>query len=88
MNTKIKLKCVADYILITPDKPKAGGFEVSGYIDETGIIEDVGPQVSDEMKKLKGKHIVFHAWKCEEKTVQGQKFFLVPESANAVCATI
>lgn len=87
MKKVIKLQCVADYILIAPDKPQAGGFQVTGYIDETGTIEDVGPLVTDAMKKLKGKHIVFHAWKCEEKTVQGQKFFLVPESANSICAT-
>lgn len=86
---KLNLKCAADYILITPDKPKGGAFQVgSTYIDETGTIQDTGPQCSDEIKKLKGKKVIFNAWACDQKTVQGQKYFFAPESANVICASL
>lgn len=84
-----KIKCFSDYILITPDRPAGGAFDVGDtYIDETGIIEEVGPLVSDEMKLLKGKRVIFQAWACEQKVIQGKKYYFVPESANVVCATI
>lgn len=88
-NQKIKLQCVADYILIAPDKPKGGAFQVADtYIDETGIVQDTGPKCSEEIKKLKGKKVIFNAWACDQKTVQGQKYFFATESANVICASI
>lgn len=86
---KIKPKPISDYILIEPDKPKGGSFDVgSAYIDETGVIVGVGPKVSDEVRALKGKRVIFNAWPCEEKKVQGQRFYFAPESANVICAVI
>lgn len=86
---KINLKVVSDYILITPDKPKGGTFNVGDtYIDETGTITDIGPKVSDEIKKLKGKRVIFNAWAADQKTVQGQRYYFATESSNAICSTI
>jgi hypothetical protein len=82
-----KLKPQSDYILIVPDKPKGGAFDVGdNYIDETGVIEDCGPNVSNGIQALKGKRIIFNAWACDQKVVQGQKYYFATESANAVCA--
>lgn len=83
------MKPVSDYILITPDKPKGGAFDAgSTYIDETGVIEAVGDKVSPEIKKLKGKRVIFNAWACDEKKIGNQKYYFAPESANAICATL
>ena len=86
---KNRIKLVSDYILIVPDKPKGGSFDVGDtYIDETGTIKDCGPKVSDEIKKLKGKRVIFNAWACDQKTVKGQRYYFAPESANALCAIL
>lgn len=91
MTTKkiIKVTPVSDYILIAPDRPEGGTFSVGDtYLDETGVITDVGSQCSEETKKLKGKRVIFNAWACDQKTVQGQKYYFAPESVNSICATI
>lgn len=86
---KPKLKPFGDYILIRPDIPKGGKFSVGDtYIEEQGIIEDVGEGVSPELKKLKGKHVLFNAWACDQKTLGGEKYYFATESANAVCGII
>lgn len=89
MKNQNKLACVSDYILLIPDKPKGGAFDVGNtYINETAIVQDVGPAVSEEIRKLKGKCVIFNAWACDEKTVRGQKYYFATESANAICAII
>lgn len=88
-NSKLKLQgTVKDYIRLTPDAPKAGSFEVEGYINETAIIDAVGPECSAEYKKLKGKRVIFNAWACDEKTLEGKKIYYAPESANAICEVV
>lgn len=86
---KNKLKPIKDYILLTPDVPKGGAFDAgSTYINETATITAVGPLVSDEVKKLVGKRVLFNAWACDEKKIGQEKYYLVPESANAICAVL
>lgn len=88
-NKTIKLECASNYILIRPDRPAGGNFNVGDtYLDETGFIDDVGPLVSDEIGKLKGKRIIFNAWACDQKVIQGKKYYFAPESANVICAVI
>lgn len=85
----LKLKPASDYVLITPDKPKGGSFDAGDtYINETGIVTDVGPLVSEETRKLKGKRVMFNAWACDEKKIGNEKFYFAPESANAVCGIL
>ncbi|MDE2101547.1 MAG: hypothetical protein KGL39_30155 [Patescibacteria group bacterium] len=85
---KTKHKPVKDYILLEPDKPKAGNFHIENIINETATVVAVGPLCSKEYKDLVGKQVIFNAWACDEKTVNGEKFYFAPESANVVCATI
>lgn len=89
MKKKLSLKGpVADYIRLRPDVPKAGAFEVDGYINESAVIEAVGPLVSEGMRKLVGKRVIFNAWACDEKNILGEKLYYAPESANAICELI
>ena len=84
-----RVKPQSDYILITPDKPKGGSFQPGDtYIDETGIVEACGPRVSKETKALEGKRVIFNAWACDQKVIQGQRYYFAPESANCICATL
>ncbi len=88
-NKSSKIACFADYILIVPDRPTGGSFDVGdAYIDETGVVEDIGALASDELKSIKGKRVIFNAWACDQKTVNGQKYYFAPESANVICAII
>lgn len=85
----ISVKPVSDYILIAPDRPEGGAFSVGDtYLDETGVIVDTGPLVSQAIKMLKGKRVIFNAWACDQKVVQGQKYYFATESANVICASI
>lgn len=85
----MKLKPQSDYILITPDKPKGGAFDAGAtYIDETGVIEACGPRVSKDIQALVGKRVIFNAWACDQKMIQGQRYYFAPESANCICAVI
>lgn len=89
MKKQTKLFCVSNYLLICPDKPVGGKFEAGEtYIDETGVIEDVGPEVPEYLKTLKGKRVIFNAWACDQKTVDGHRYYFAPADANAICATI
>lgn len=84
-----KTKPQSDYILIAPDKPQGGAFDVgSNFIDETGTIVDCGPKVSKETAALKGKRVLFNAWACDQKTIGQERYYFAPESANCICATI
>lgn len=86
---KKQLKPFSDYILIIPDIPSGGKFSVGDtYIEEQGVVEDVGASCSAELKALKGKRVLFNAWACDQKTVDGQKYYFATESANCICATI
>lgn len=76
---------VGFYIRLRPDAPKAGSFEVSGIINETATVEAVGSLVSDEVKQLVGKRVIFNAWACDEKTIEGEKLYYALDSANAIC---
>lgn len=85
----MKIKPHSDYILIVPDKPQGGSFDVgANFIDETGTIQDCGPKVSKETQALKGKRVIFNAWACDQKTVGKDKYYFAPESANCVCAVL
>ena len=90
MQKKNNLKVVSDYILIRPDKPKGGDFNVGDtYIDETGIIEDMGLAIDEDIRKqYMGKRVIFNAWACDQKTVGGQKYYFASNSANAIVATL
>lgn len=89
MKKSLKLKgVVKDYVRLKPDEPKAGGFAVDGYINETATVQSVGPLCSEEYHKLKGKRVIFNAWACDEKNVEGAKLYYAPESANAICEVI
>ena len=78
-----------DWILIEPDRPKGGGFDPGeSFINQTAVIKEVGPLVSDEIQALVGKRVVYTAWKCEEILVDKVKHYMVPESANALCKRI
>ncbi len=86
---QIRLEAVSDYIQIRPDKPKGGDFNVGDtYIDETGIVERVGPACSEWVQKLFDKRVLFNAWACDQKTIQGQKYYFATESANAIVAIL
>lgn len=83
------LKPQSDYILIAPDKPKGGSFDVgTTFIDETGTIVACGPKVSKEIQTLKGKKILFNAWACDQRTVGKERYYFASESANAIVACI
>jgi hypothetical protein len=89
MKKKNKITLVSDYILIVPEVPKAGTFNIGGaIINEIAIIEAVGELCSDYTKSLVDKRVMFFSWKCEEKVFEGQRYYLVPESGNAICAII
>lgn len=84
-----KIEACSDYILIRPDKPEGGKFDVGEtYIDEHGIVDGVGPCVSDDIRKLIGKKVIFNAWACDMKMVEGIRYYFAPESANCICATL
>lgn len=86
---KLKIKPFSDYLIITPDVPTGGTFSVGDtYIEEQGVVEDVGPDCTDAMKALKGKRVLFNAWSCDEKTIGGQKFYFATEQANTICAIL
>lgn len=89
MKNKPKIKCFADYILLVPDKPKSGTFDVGDrLINETAIVQDCGPLCSDEVRDIIGKRVSFSSWKCEDPTIDGVKYYLVPESSNVIRALI
>lgn len=84
-----KIKPVSDYILLAPDKPKGGDFDPGQlFINETATVVDAGPLCSENIQKLIGKHVLFNAWACDEKKIGEDKYYLAPESANAICAVI
>lgn len=83
------IKCFSDYIVIKPNVPTGGTFVVGDtYIDEVGIIESVGDRVSDSVKKLIGKKVIFNSWACDKKRINGIDYYFFPESANIICAII
>lgn len=88
MSKKRKIEPQGDYILLVPDIPKGGTFEVKDFINESATIEAVGPLVSENVKKLIGKRVIFNSAFCDEKSIDGQKYYFATESANLICATI
>lgn len=83
-----KLKPHSDYFLLEPEEPKGGAFKVveGTNIKEIGRIVAVGPYV--KATELVGKKVVFNAWACDEKNIDGKRYYFVSESANAICATL
>ncbi len=73
--------------MLRPDLAKGGKFIVAEgtAIKEQAIVEAVGPLVKHTQK---GERVLFNAWACDEKIVDGTRYYFTPESANAICATI
>ena len=87
--SKSSPKPLSDYLLIRPHKPEGGAFDVGAtYIDEHGVLEAVGPLVTDDLKKLVGKKIIFNAWACDMKMVSNVRYYFAPQSSNCICALI
>lgn len=82
----MKIKPYGNYILIEPDRPKGGTFDAGEtYINETGTVVDCGGMVSDSLKALKGKKVLFNAWACDEKKLGEVRYYFASEQSNAIC---
>ena len=86
---KASIKCFSDYIVIEPNIPTGGTFVVGDtYIDEVGSIKSVGDKVSESVKKLIGKKVIFNSWACDKKKINGVDYYFFPESANMIVAIL
>lgn len=75
LNNKIKLD-IKDEVI--------GGIQ-SDSISEKGIVLDVGPLCSLEMRKLIGKTLYFKAWAIDVITVGDDKHYFISEDSDAIC---
>lgn len=85
---KRKLEAAGDYLILQPVSTESGALvlQKGSTVREEAVILEVGPNTSGAYKT--GEIVIFNAWACDEKEIDGSKYFFVPESANAIVAKL
>lgn len=85
---KRKLIPASDYIILQPVDTESGALvlQKGSTVREEATIIAVGPDV--DKRYAAGMTVIYNAWACDEKEIDGKHYFFAPSGANAIVAII